>query len=152
MSHPWFEDRAFWVRCLIAGGVGVAGALSQAPFDYAFFIVVIMILGFVIHSGVTRGRQAAVLGLSLGLGYFSVTLSWIIAPFQVDPSTVWMAPFGLFFMALGMALFWAFAFWAATALRARWALIITWTGAELLRAYVFTGFPWGSPPQKPKHT
>ncbi|MDG1472133.1 MAG: apolipoprotein N-acyltransferase [Ascidiaceihabitans sp.] len=127
--------------------IGAIGAFAQAPFDVSILILGMMALGFIVRSNAATALRSALTGWAIGFGYFGVTLSWIISPFQVDPSTVWMAPFGLFFMAAGMALFWALAFWMATVLRRHWALIVTWTLAEMLRAYVFTGFPWGSPPQ-----
>ena len=143
----WIEKRSVWAQSLLGAALGAFGALAQAPFDHTFMILVMMGLAFVMHGCARSALHALQLGWSLGTGYFVVTLSWIVSPFQVDPTTVWMAPFGLFFMALGMALFWALAFWLAKVLRTGWALIITWTLAEMLRAYVFTGFPWGSPPQ-----
>ena len=60
----------------------------------------------------------------------------------------WMAPFALIFLSGGLALFWGLAFWVAHRLsRHPVALAVTWTGVEMLRAYVFTGFPWASPAQ-----
>jgi apolipoprotein N-acyltransferase len=147
LDVPRQTPRALWVTLIFALIAGVVGAFAQAPFENGVFIIVMMLAAFFLHTGVVRGWHAALLGLTLGFGYFVVTLSWIISPFQVDPTTVWMAPFGLVFMALGMGLFWAFGFWGATILRRPWALIVTWTLAEMLRAYLFTGFAWGSPPQ-----
>lgn len=90
----------------------------------------------------------AMAGWAFGLGYFMLGLSWILEPFQVDAQTHgWMAPFALFLLAGGLALFWALAFWCAARLsRDGWsgvlALTVTWGLAEFARAYVFTGFPW----------
>jgi apolipoprotein N-acyltransferase len=59
-----------------------------------------------------------------------------------------MSPFAVVLMASGGALFWAFAFWFARRLSPRcWVLVPCWAGAELLRAYIFTGFPWAMPAQ-----
>ncbi|MGR3616156.1 MAG: apolipoprotein N-acyltransferase [Paracoccaceae bacterium] len=87
-------------------------------------------------------------GWSFGLGYFALGLSWIIEPFQVDPDRHgWMAPFALFFLAGGLALFWAAAFRLAAHLpRQSWrgalVLAVVWSLSEYVRAYVFTGLPW----------
>ena len=59
-----------------------------------------------------------------------------------------MAPFAVVLMAAGGALFWSLAFWLARRLSAGiWALIPCWAAIELLRAYIFTGFPWAAPSQ-----
>ena len=94
-------------------------------------------------------RASAWFGWLFGLGYFALTLRWLIEPFLVDPLRHgWMAPFALLFMAGGLALFWGAAFWLA-----RWLcgsgrmfslwLPITLTIAELLRGHILSGFPWG---------
>ncbi len=55
-----------------------------------------------------------------------------------------MAPFALVGMCGGLALFWAVAFgvsrWASGRV---WPLIFFLSAAEILRGYLFTGFPWG---------
>jgi apolipoprotein N-acyltransferase len=85
-------------------------------------------------------------GWAFGLGYFLLTLQWLVSPFLVDPEQdAWMAPFAIFFMAGGLALFWALAFRLAWRLRRASALVLALPLAELARAYVFTGFAWGMP-------
>jgi apolipoprotein N-acyltransferase len=57
-----------------------------------------------------------------------------------------MIPFALFGMAGGLALFWGSAF--ALARRFNMGLLglpALWTSFELLRGYIFTGFPWALP-------
>ena len=91
------------------------------------------------------------IGLAGGIGYFGLALHWIVEPFFVDPLRHgWMAPFALFFMAAGMALFWG----AAAALAVRMAgprpgralvFAVALTLAEMLRAYLLSGFPWAHP-------
>ena len=144
----WFKALSLWAQSILAVSIGMLGALSQAPLGLAPFIMVMMALVFLIFS-TTRGvRNAAHFGFLIGFGYFLITLHWITSPFQVDAEQhAWMAPFALFFMASGMALFWSLAFGAARFLGPVWALVVTWPLVELLRAYVFTGFPWGTPPQ-----
>ncbi len=107
---------------------------------------------FVSVARAPNARAALWQGLGFGTGYFAVALSWIVEPFLVDPLRHgWMAPFAIVSLSVGLALFWAAAFWGAKKLArpvdasAVWPLILTWTLAELARAYVLTGFPWAMP-------
>jgi apolipoprotein N-acyltransferase len=96
-------------------------------------------------------RSATWFGWLLGLGYFAVTLRWIVEPFLVDPVRHgWMAPFAIVLMAGGLALFWAAAFWMARLVAGERASVMLWlpatlTLAELARGHVLSGFPWGLP-------
>ncbi|MFD2740851.1 apolipoprotein N-acyltransferase [Sulfitobacter aestuarii] len=130
-------------------GLGVIAALGQAPYDLPLLMLAAMVL--VIRLFATRGTpwQAALLGWLFGAGYFIHALRWIVSPFLVDVERHgWMAPFALVLLGAGMALFWGLAFWAARRLSPRgWGLILCWPAVELLRAYIFTGFPWALPSQ-----
>ena len=112
-------------------------------------LIVMMVLGFWILPRTAGPRGAFLAGWALGAGYFAHALIWITEPFMIEPWRYgWIAPFALVLMAGGMGLFWAAAFWAARALaRGSWPLILTWCAAEILRAYLFTGFPWAAPVQ-----
>jgi apolipoprotein N-acyltransferase len=132
---------------------GAAGALAHAPFHAAPAIVLTLVAGFVLLAATARTADAGWAGWALGFGYFGATLTWITAPFQVDAAvTGWMAPFALVLLALLLG-----GFWGAALAFARWVgghpavlalvLVLAWTGTEMLRAYVFTGFPWATPPQ-----
>ena len=130
-----------WRQLLLAFVAGAALGLVQAPVLPAGFFATIPVI-FWLYSGTERRRRAAFVGWFAGLGYFGLTLAWIVEPFLVDVARHgWMAPFALFFMAAGLSLFWAIAFWIA--LRGNiFALIVWWALAELARSYVCTGFPW----------
>jgi len=149
-------DVAMWppaVQLLAALLAGMSGALAHAPFDLTPAILLPLGAGVLILMGARTVSQALWRGWALGAGYFGLTLSWITEPFQVDAAnTGWMAPFALVLLALLLGAFWAaalaFARWAGGRVGAPvWALVLAWTGAEMLRAYVFTGFPWAAPPQ-----
>ena len=144
----WFKALPLWAQSILAILIGMMGALAQAPFGLVPLILVMMALGFFTLSTTSGVRNAAHFGFLIGFGYFLVTLHWITSPFQVDAEQhAWMAPFALIFMASGMALFWSLAFGAARFLGPVGTLVVTWPLVELLRAYVFTGFPWATPPQ-----
>ena len=138
-----------WALFLLVVLTGAVGALAHAPFDISTAVLAPLMAGYFTLRRVMQTGRAFVLGLALGAGYFGATMTWITEPFQVDASnTGWMAPFALVLLALGMGLFWgaalAFARWAGGQ---PWVLVVAWTGAELLRAYLLTGFPWATPPQ-----
>ena len=139
-----------WQAYLLAAVFGAGGAFGQQPYDLPPLMLMGMIGAVWLFQGRVTARQAGVTGWAFGLGYFLHALQWIVSPFMVDVARHgWMAPFALVFMAAGMALFWGVAFWGARRLSRAgpWALIPCWTAAELLRAYIFTGFPWASPAQ-----
>lgn len=131
---------------LVAGAVA---ALGQAPFDLPVFMMIGLMIAFYQAAKADSPRAAAITGFAVGFAYFAITLHWIVSPFMVDAARHgWMAPFAVVFMAAGGALFWSFAFWAARRLSAHPLLLVPcWAGVEVLRAYIFTGFPWATPAQ-----
>ena len=136
-------------QMLAALVLGVVAALGQAPF-YLPVATLLSMVGIIWLIGpVAEPRRVALLGWLFGAGYFAVSLHWIVSPFLVDaPRHGWMAPFALILMAAGAGLFWAAAFGLARWMSRRpWPLILCWPAAEMLRAYIFTGFPWASPAQ-----
>lgn len=127
--------------------LGGAAGLGQAPFG--LWPVTILALGAaaVVLAQTQRWRSAALQGWAFGAGYFALSLVWIVQPFLVDPLRHgWMAPFALSFMAAGLALFWALGFAVAHVLGGRaLALVGALTLTEIIRSYLFTGFPWALP-------
>ncbi|MDX1742083.1 MAG: apolipoprotein N-acyltransferase [Ruegeria sp.] len=138
----------FGLRLVLAALLGVLAAFGLAPFGiWAATLVALVLLSPLFLSTETRG-QAAWIGWFFATGYFAHGLSWITEPFFVDAERhAWMAPFALVFMAGGLALFWALAFWVARRPGAGMvsqavllALAVSLT--ECARGYVLTGFPW----------
>jgi apolipoprotein N-acyltransferase len=131
---------------------GAGAGLGLAPFDL-WPVSLLAFAGMIWIAGRAETSRTAGLRLWLaGTAYFAVTLHWIVEPFFVDaPRHGWMAPFALGLMAGGMALFWGLAGWGAVRLVPRsgaarvWAIAGALTGAEALRAVIFTGFPWAHP-------
>ncbi len=129
-------------------GLGVLAALSHEDWGMQFVAVMIaLVVAFLIVP--SHRRAAAWFGWFLGFGYFAVTLRWLVEPFLVDPVRHgWMAPFAIFFMAGGLALFWALAFWGARWIARERISVMLWlpvtlAAAELARGHVLSGFPWG---------
>ncbi|KIN61898.1 Apolipoprotein N-acyltransferase [Sulfitobacter noctilucicola] len=140
-----------WPALGAAALSGALAAFGQQPYN----VSLAMVAGMAVVVWLTAGRltpwQAALTGWAFGLGYFMHALQWIVSPFMVDVARHgWMAPFALVFLAGGLAFFWGGAFWLARRLSRQpvlWGLILTWPAAEMLRAYIFTGFPWAMPSQ-----
>lgn len=145
-----FTGLSGWRDLAISFGTGIAIALGQAPMS-AFWVAVPAI-GFAIFLGLYAAtpRHAARRGMMITTGYAALTFIWIVEPFLVDITTHgWMAPIALFFMATGVGLFGALAFFLARRIApaGSWALVLAlatfWTATEMLRSYALTGFPWG---------
>ncbi len=138
-----------WRGGLLSAVIGLGIGLGQAPFGFVWLgfpaIGLVILLGYTS----TNPRQAAWRGFAAGFGFALLVFSWIVEPFLVDVKTFgWMAPFALLFMAAGFAFFWCLAFWLARRLAGQGTLALAllipvlWTGSELLRSYILTGFPW----------
>lgn len=132
---------------LAAVGAGALVALGLAPWNLWWLALPALAALTGIVSTAATARAGARLGWLGGLGYFLTALFWIVEPFLIDIARHgWMAPFALVLMAGGMALFWglagAFAGLMPTAARRAPAFALALAATDLLRAYIFTGFPW----------
>jgi apolipoprotein N-acyltransferase len=131
---------------------GLAAGFAHPPFG-----VIAGLLGYALMLRMLDApagrplRQAFFRGWLAGLGYFAVSVWWVVEPFMVDAKTQgWMAPFGLTFLAGGLALFWGVAALVYRALRPRgFGRVLVFAGClagvEWLRGHVLTGFPWDLP-------
>lgn len=124
---------------------GLCLSAAQAPLSLWPFLPAGVILALWIgKNAAITPKLAFRLGWVIGTVYFATSLHWIVEPFFVDVARHgWMAPFALILMAGGLALFWALPFWLATRMGKPLSLLALWPLAELARAYLFTGFPWG---------
>ena len=131
-----------WLRGPLLAILGAVAALGQAPWDWPALTVLALAIMFI--WPLARKRAAFFNGWAFGAGYFALALHWITQPFMVDAAhDGWMAPFALVLMAGGLALFWGAAFALARGIgRSTLALVACWTGAEVARSLLFTGFPW----------
>ena len=137
-----------WGARLIAVLAGVLASLSQPPFSWPIVLAVALPLMFWLWRYAAGTARTFWIGWFSGLGYFGVTLHWIVEPFLVQPEIFgWMIPFALTGMAGGMALFWGAGFWVAKRIgSAGWgapfALTFALVGMEWLRGNILSGFPW----------
>ncbi|WP_347311495.1 apolipoprotein N-acyltransferase [Defluviimonas sp. SAOS-178_SWC] len=132
---------------VLAALFGAGVAAGQAPWDFWWIALPALGLLTALIAGEGRTTRLVWLGWTGGTGYFAACLFWIVEPFLIDVARHgWMAPFALVFMAVGMALFWALAAGIAAlgpgggARALGFALGLAAT--DLLRTYLFTGFPW----------
>ncbi len=145
-------DRASAAASLAALAGGLLAALAFPPSGFlpglAGFALILWSLS---RPAARPVRAAALRGGLAGLGYFAVSVNWVVEPFLVDERTHgWMAPFALVLMAGGLSLFWAAAaaLWrgiGARGLPGLLAFAACLSGAEWLRGHVLTGFPWNLP-------
>ncbi len=127
--------------------MGALAALAHEPSVGNWSLLVGLVLALL---ALPQGRRrAAWHGWCVGVGYFAVTLRWIIEPFLVDLARHgWMAPFAILLMAGGLSLFWGLSAWFARSVSGPRASGILWfafglASVEFLRGHIFTGFPWG---------
>lgn len=132
---------------MLAALLGAVMALGQAPWAFWWLAVPALTLLVALIAAERRLPQAIWLGWTGGAGYFAAGLFWIVEPFFVDVVRHgWMAPFALVFLSFGMALFWGLAAGIGAIGRSTGARAIGFalglTATDLLRGYIFTGFPW----------
>lgn len=146
-------------RGLIAFGAGAFGALAMEPFSFGPVLFVSMTLAVLLLDGATSEgparsapvlKTAAVTGWLFGFGYFTAGLWWLGNAFLVEADQfAWALPLGVLGLPALLALFTAAGFAAAAFL---WSpgprRILAFTagvgGAEVLRGFLFTGFPWNA--------
>jgi len=140
------RPRRVWIGAVFLGFIL---AIGQAPISLPIGVFSsIPMLGYCAYRTNTK-KQAFVIGWCAGLGYFSLSMLWLIEPFLVEPEKhAIFAPLALFAMSGGLALFWGGAFVLAKQFdsslgRYIIGLAVAWAAAEYLRSVLFTGFPWG---------
>ncbi len=139
-----FAEARWLVRFVILFVVGAFAALGHAPWGFWPATLLSLALLYALYADAADWRVAAKTGFFAGMGYFALSLSWIIEPFLVDPVRHgWLAPFAILGVSVGFALFWAASFGVARALGGG---ALAWIGAftafEALRGWLMTGFPW----------
>ncbi|SOC04530.1 apolipoprotein N-acyltransferase [Rhodobacter sp. JA431] len=138
--NPIWRPLVWGLAALLGAGV----ALGQAPFGHWWLALIALTFLFPLALRTAPFKA----GLAAGMGYGLVTMFWIIDPFFVEPEIYgWMAPFALFFMALGMGVFWALGMVLGAKLGAgepsrALGMVLGLFAADFARSYIFTGFPW----------
>ena len=144
---PLLRDVTGWKADGLALVAGAVSAFALPP-DFFLPALALGIPALVLLIDRTRGvGGAARRGLAWGFGYHLVGLEWITNAILLRADQFWWAvPFAVPFLALVLA-----PFVAAAAAAARLAppgaprvaaLAGSWTLAEIVREFIFTGFPW----------
>lgn len=141
--------RGAGLRLLLAAIAGAGGVLAFAPFEFfpaAFISVGVLAL---LLDGATRVRSGWWLGFAWGLGAFVAGVSWLyIALNRYGGVTAPLAAFAIMLLCAYMALFPAGVAAAFVRLRhgggVRRAALFggLWVLGDVLRGWLFTGFPW----------
>jgi apolipoprotein N-acyltransferase len=135
-------------RYFLSFFLGGLVALALPP----LYIIPAAIIGFSAHlyqlSVCANKKQAFWLGWWFGWGYFTAGLYWIAIALTVDMAQFWwMIPFAIFGIPAILAFYTALVSLITFVIpRNGWQKVIVfailWTVAEMLRGYLFTGFPW----------
>ncbi len=132
---------------LSALGLGLVSALALPPVHalpvlWLAFPLLLRVLG-----GAPTWQRAIWLGFVFGFGHHAAGIYWVTHALFTDIGRWWwLVPVAAPGLALPLACFAALAALAAWAAAPGWrraaAFAGAWTGAELLRGVMFTGFPW----------
>ncbi len=144
----WLQRRGFPLRLLLCFLGGALGALALPPFSWTvLFFPGFMATVFYLRAAGTA-RDGFALAFFYALGFHLAGLYWISASLFVDIARyIWVLPFSLAGLPMWLAFLFALGALAAHPLRVRplaHALLLTLTlsASEILRGFLFTGFPW----------
>ena len=143
---------AGWGGRGLAVVAGAAAALAHPPFGFLPGLLGYALLFALAEAPNDRPIRAAFFkGWLAGCAYFAISVWWVAEAFLVDVRAHgWMAPFAVFFLSAGLALFWGVAAALFRAIDARGvARLLVFAGAlsllEWTRGHILTGFPWNLP-------
>ena len=144
-------DWPLTVRALASFALGAFLVLAFAPFSLGLLACVDLAVLFYLLRQAQSSRVAALLGYAFGLGLLGFGVFWLrisINQFGGIQPSLGLAITLLFILMV--ALFFAFMAWLAYRIGQDRSDVffmlvaapLAWLSAELLRAYLFTGFPW----------
>lgn len=144
----WLISLRTWGKWSVALILGAFVSVSQPPVHFVPALLV-SFTGLVwLLDGTTSWRSAFGIGWLFGAGHFAAGLYWVSEALLVDASRFsWLIPFTVLGMSLGLGLFigimalFARLFWKPGISRI-FVLAAMWTLFEVLRGFLFTGFPW----------
>lgn len=143
-----FQSLSFKKRLSGAFFAGLVSALAMPPLAL-WPLLFIGLSGFYVTLAGLQGKRAFALGWAYGFGYFLLALFWIGNALLVPGNDfIWVWPFAVLGLPVGLAIFTGLAAYGAT----RLSDLKTWRGfaafgtalmlSEFLRGHILTGFPW----------
>jgi len=133
-----------WPAAILSGLLLFAASPGPASLPWLAWLALVPF--FFALAGQSPGR-AALMGLVCGLAYYLPLLPWIItvlSTYGQVPMPV--AVLALVLLALYMSAYFAAFAWCLARLAGRPFLLFLapacWVGLELIRGFLFTGFPW----------
>jgi len=134
---------------LQAGVLGIAHALSFAPWNLWWLELLALAGLFGLALRAPTPRVSATLGFAFGMGWFVTGVSWVYISLHVyGQMWAWLAGLATVAFATVLALYATLALWLvhrlvpAPNVRLLVALPAAWAGTEWLRGVLFTGCPW----------
>jgi len=133
------------IRAALAGAVCIFGF---APYYLWPLPMLALAVPFLAWSRAPSARSAFATGYAFGLGFFLAGVSWIyVALHEFGGMPAILAAIAVLLFCAFLALFPALAGWATVRFCANpgWRLVFApaaYTLAEMLRGWIFTGFPW----------
>jgi len=134
---------------LLAALTGATTVFAFAPFGVALLPIATLAVLFALWRSAPGARSAARIGFAFGAGLFGAGASWVYIALQTfGGMPVWLGVVAtagfVTYLSLWPAIAGACVAICAPRNAFAYALIAAtaWTGAEWLRGYVFTGFPW----------
>ena len=152
--------RAIW-PWLAAAVSGLLLALAFPPFESSqiAWVALIPLLLALLYGGATSGampiKLAFKLGVTTGMVFWLITMSWLLRLFDTSPAPAvlivlsWLLLCG--YCALYLGIFAMSSAWLVQKIgigRIWQNLLLTvlipimWVGGEVVRSFLFTGFPW----------
>ena len=134
---------------VVAGLAGIVAVGGFAPWNIFPLPLISLALLFWLWEQAEGSRTSFWLGFSFGLGFFGAGVGWLyVALHEFGNMDVWLALLAMFLFASFIAMFPALAGLIQSKLKnAAWIKLSVlmpalWVMVELLRGYLFTGFPW----------
>ncbi len=146
-----FRNKSKWCEFILAVLCGVLATLTLPPVHF-FPLLIPAFSGLILLLVYSKDKWRAFWnGWWFGLGYFASGLYWFAYPLLIEAERfAWMIPFAVFGLPSVLAIYSAMAgfIFRQLMLQRRHPIICVflfasvWLTMELLRGYLFTGFPW----------
>ncbi len=142
--------KKIWLKMCTCYLGGTLLCLTLPPFNITVLTPLIFTGFLLLLLHTTSSRHAFFMGFFLGFGYFTASLYWINNALMLDSLFYWLILPSIFLLPGYLAIYIAFPAILTWKMRfkSRYVLCLTWattlTFGEILRGYLFSGFPWNT--------